>query len=119
ALSGGSDASGGGDEQEDRRLAASLLAWEAERPTKVVVTRGSRGCSFMSGGQLVTVPAPKVPVADTTGAGDAFNAAFAYGLLHGKPLADNCAFAVTAASRAVQVFGAQEGMPRLEDLMRG
>jgi len=114
---GGSAGAGGDEEEEDRRLAASLLAWEAERPAKVIVTRGARGCSFLADGQLVTVPAPTVRVVDTTGAGDAFNAAFAYGLLQGKPLQDNCAFAVSAASLAVQVFGAQDGMPHLEDLM--
>ena len=108
------DARGG--REEDRRLADSLQAWEAARRTKVIVTRGAAGCSFLADGQLATVPAPSVRVVDTTGAGDAFNAAFAYGLLLGKPLRDNCAFAVAAASRAVQVFGAQDGMPRLEDL---
>ncbi len=115
---GAADDAGG---EEDSRLAGSLRAWEAAKGAKgakVVVTRGARGCSFLEDGELVTVPAPKVSIVDTTGAGDAFNAAFAYGLLHGKPLRENCAFAVKAASMAVQVFGAQDGMPHLKDLMR-
>ncbi len=124
SLGAADDADAGADEAEDSRLAASLRAWEAAEGAngtsyaKVIVTRGARGCSFLEDGELVTVPAPKVKVVDTTGAGDAFNAAFAYGLLHGKPLRANCAFAVKAASMAVQVFGAQDGMPHLEDLMR-
>jgi ribokinase len=130
-LSGGSDSGSGSDtaraaagddedtgEEEDSRLAASLRAWETAQGAKVIVTRGARGCSFLEEGKLVTVPAPKVQAVDTTGAGDAFNAAFAYGLLQGKPLLANCTFAVKAASMAVQVFGAQDGMPHLEDLMR-
>jgi len=118
AMLSGMPEGGGAAGEEDRRLAASLQAWEAAHRAKVIVTRGARGCSFLADGQLSTVPAPKVQVVDTTGAGDAFNAAFAYGLLRGKPLQANCAFAVSAASRAVQVFGAQDGMPHLEDLMR-
>lgn len=105
-----------GSEDDDAGLAASLAAWEASRGGKVVVTRGSRGCAYVDGGALAVVPAPKANVVDTTGAGDAFNAAFAYALAAGRPLAACCAFAVRAASRAVETFGAQAGMPRLAEL---
>lgn len=101
---------------DDEALAASIRRWEAKYECRVVVTLGARGCAYVEAGGLVVVPAPKVSVVDTTGAGDAFNAAFAHALALGRPLVDCCSFAVRAASRSVMTFGAQAGMPRLSDL---
>jgi fructokinase len=48
----------------------------------VVVTKGEGGCSLYRGEEdAIDVPAPAVEVADTTGAGDAFVAAFLHRLL--------------------------------------
>ncbi|GGA27343.1 carbohydrate kinase family protein [Neptunicoccus cionae] len=44
-------------------------------PQLVILTKGSEGaCGFLRGGAQVSVPAQKVEVADTVGAGDTFNA---------------------------------------------
>ncbi len=64
------------------------FGWQA-----VCVTRGDQGCSILKGGKFVDVPAPKVEVADTVGAGDAFAAAFLHGLNQGWPPAQIGAFA--------------------------
>jgi fructokinase len=49
----------------------------ARGPDVVVLTRGSEGASAVFGDdQMIDVPAPKVKVADTVGAGDTFNAGF-------------------------------------------
>jgi len=46
---------------------------------KVVLTLGSKGSAYLdSSGNLIKIPAFKVKVADTIGAGDAFNAALLY-----------------------------------------
>jgi sugar/nucleoside kinase (ribokinase family) len=42
----------------------------------VVVKKGAEGATAFNGSQLLTVPAAEVKVVDTTGAGDAFDAAF-------------------------------------------
>jgi ribokinase len=104
--------------QDDAMLLQTIDDWERRYATKVVVTRGDKGCSFVEEGRLVTIPAPRVRVVDTTGAGDAFNAAFAYGLAMRKPLHEIAKFAVIAASLSVQKFGAQSGMPTLEEVMQ-
>ncbi|WP_432515204.1 carbohydrate kinase family protein [Kineococcus sp. SYSU DK001] len=52
--------------------------WQALGPALVVVTRGSRGAVAVSGAGTLHVPAPRVDVVDTVGAGDAFMS----GLLH-------------------------------------
>lgn len=60
-------------------------------------------------------PAP-VEVVDTTGAGDAFTAAFAVALLEERPPLDAVAFAVAAAELSVGVYGAQPSYPSRERL---
>ena len=55
-------------------------------------------------------------VVDTTGAGDTFNGAFAYAITNGEPLQSAVAFASKAATLSVQRFGAQGGMPTLQQM---
>ncbi|WMT39444.1 ribokinase [Paenibacillus sp. D2_2] len=96
---------------------SSLLAeWEQRFDNKVILTRGSRGASYMESGRLRTVPAPKIEVVDTTGAGDCLNAALGYSLASGMPLYEALVFAVKAASISVTRFGAQAGMPTIEQI---
>ncbi|MFC4776720.1 ribokinase [Paenibacillus sp. GCM10023252] len=102
----------------EESLQASMAEWEARHGTKIIITRGEKGCSYLEDGKLITIPAPRVEVVDTTGAGDAFNAALAYGLSQGQPIQDIVRLAVTSASLSVQTFGAQDGMPQLEDVLR-
>ena len=57
----------------------------------MVVTMGDKGAVYArSGGECGTVPAKKVNVIDTTGAGDAFFAGTVIGLTYGKTLAQAC-----------------------------
>ena len=57
----------------------------------MVVTMGGAGDVYASaGGECGFVPAKKVHVIDTTGAGDAFFAGVAIGLTYGKSLPDSC-----------------------------
>lgn len=46
----------------------------------VCVTRGANGCALLLGDEYVTAAAPKITVADTIGAGDAFCAALVHGI---------------------------------------
>jgi sugar/nucleoside kinase (ribokinase family) len=51
----------------------------------VVVTRGSRGVEAFAADERVTVPAPVVPVVDSTAAGDVFAAGLVHALVEGRP----------------------------------
>jgi sugar/nucleoside kinase (ribokinase family) len=51
----------------------------------VVVTRGPRGAEGFSASERVAVPAPVVPVVDSTAAGDVFAAGLVHGLALGRP----------------------------------
>jgi sugar/nucleoside kinase (ribokinase family) len=52
----------------------------------VVIKLGQQGAIAQVNGELVHVPALKVNVLDTTGAGDIFNTGFMYGYLRGETL---------------------------------
>ncbi len=74
-----------------------------------VVTLGSRGAIWARAGDRGAVPAPAVPVVDTTGAGDAFQAALVARLAAdpaGERLHDHLAHACARGSEACTRLGA-------------
>jgi ribokinase len=82
----------------------------------VAVKLGSRGCYLTDGEESHHIEAFKVPVVDTTGAGDAFCAGFLYGLINKKSLYECGRIGNFVASRCIMKMGARAGLPRLEDL---
>ncbi|MGZ8651624.1 MAG: ribokinase [Actinomycetota bacterium] len=81
----------------------------------VVETRGAAGAVIHHpDGVQEHVPAPTVPVVDTTGAGDCFNGVLAAGLARGTELGAAVQDAVLAASLSVGTAGAREGMPDVQ-----
>jgi len=79
-------------------------------PEIVVVTKGEHGCEVFTDQTHFAVPAIKVPVKDSTGAGDTFNATFLACHSKGYPL-ENCAkLATAAAAMQIQHYGAREGI---------
>jgi sulfofructose kinase len=82
----------------------------------VGITRGADGAEFFSRGKLMQVSAFKVPVVDTTGAGDVFHGAFIYGLLQNWNLEDVIRFANAVAAMKCMQFGARRGIPLLSDV---
>ncbi len=77
----------------------------------LVVTRGGRGAYFQHDGQLCRVPAPRLKVLDSIGAGDNFHAAFALGLSRGYDLVRIVKFAVAVASLSCRAHGGRAGVP--------
>lgn len=87
-------------------------------PNQLIVTLGSAGARFYDGEKHVIVEGFKTEVVDTTGAGDTFNGALAYAIVEGFSLEEAVKFGNAAGSLAVEVLGAQGGMPSLEDVER-
>lgn len=86
-------------------------------PEKLLITQGSRGVSTcLKSGEILTVPARPAKVADTTGAGDTLNGAFSVQIAKGASIKDALTFANTAASLSTEKFGAQTGMPTVEEV---
>jgi sulfofructose kinase len=82
----------------------------------VGITRGAGGADFLDRGKLIHSPAFKVPVTDTTGAGDVFHGAFIYGVLQKWNLDDVIRFAHAVAAMKCMQFGARRGIPALSDV---
>ena len=98
--------------------AGELVETLRNYPNKLIVTLGSRGAVFYDGQEIQQIPAYKVTPVDTTGAGDTFNGALAVALSNGLSLAEGIQFSNLASSLAVQVSGAQAGIPSLA-MMKG
>ncbi len=86
-------------------------------PEKLIITQGSRGVSAcLKSGEVISVPARPAKVADTTGAGDTLNGAFAVRRAAGDDLESALLYANTAASLSTEKFGAQTRMPTAEEV---
>jgi ribokinase len=82
----------------------------------VVITLGSQGAVLATaaetvGARVIYQSAPKVPVVDTTAAGDCFVGALTVALTEGQTPEDALRFAVYASALKVTKFGAQSGLP--------
>lgn len=84
----------------------------------VVVKMGKEGALIRSGKMLHKVPAFKVNVVDTTGAGDAFNAGFILGLLKDQPLDVAGLIANATAALKITKAGARQGLPTLSQVKK-
>jgi ribokinase len=82
----------------------------------LAVKLGNRGCYVTDRRESHLVKPFKVKVVDTTGAGDAFNAGFIYGLLSSKNIKEAGKIGNFVASRSITAMGARAGLPTLDDL---
>jgi ribokinase len=105
--------SAGADSTSPSVTARSLLA---QGPPGILLKMGSRGAYLATGGIGEQLNALSVKAVDTTAAGDAFNGAFAVGLMLGKTALESARFAVAAATLSVTRAGAQPSMPVLEEV---
>ncbi|HUJ31665.1 MAG TPA: carbohydrate kinase family protein [Candidatus Acidoferrum sp.] len=76
-------------------------------PAVVAITEGPEGCLIANRKERVHVPAFKVHVVDTTGAGDAFMGGLSYGLLQGWDLERVGTFANACAALCCTKVGAR------------
>ncbi len=82
----------------------------------VVVTLGDAGCVAIDQGQWITQTAFKVKVVDTTAAGDTFCGALVAALYQDLTMPDALRRAAAAAALACTHLGAQNSIPRYDDV---
>jgi sugar/nucleoside kinase (ribokinase family) len=88
----------------------------------VCTTMGERGALAWDGSRFWYAAAYRVPVLDTTGAGDLFHAGFAFGLLHNWEIQRILEFGCAAAGLNCAAHGARGGigtLPAIERLRSG
>ncbi len=105
---------------EDAGLAAEIL--RSRGAATVIVTLGDKGSLVLDRkGQYTFVPAYRVEVVDTTGAGDSYNGAFAVAIAEGRDVVAAASFASAAAAISVTRIGTAPAMPfrsEIEELVR-
>jgi ribokinase len=95
------------------RAARSLLT---QGPKAVVLTLGARGALLVNEELAEFIPAHRVDVVDTTGAGDAFCGALAAALARQQDLTDAVRFANAAGALATTRLGAEPSMPKASEV---
>ena len=85
----------------------NLINFKKEIPSNLLVTLGENGAVLVEDENILYFDAPKVNVVDTTGAGDAFIGAFAFGLSSSESLGKSIELAVEKASLSVTKKGTQ------------
>jgi sugar/nucleoside kinase (ribokinase family) len=94
-------------------LALAIAAARAAGAAGVAVTRGADGCSLEWGDGIFHIPAIEVPVIDTTGCGDAFDAGFITALLTGCDYEQAGWLAVACGSLVATGLGSDAGLTSL------
>jgi ribokinase len=88
-------------------------------PANVIIKMGGRGAFVASAdGLRRRVPSFKVPVVDSTAAGDAFNGGLAVALMRGVSLIEAVRFATAVGAVSVTRAGAQPAMPTAREVNR-
>jgi sugar/nucleoside kinase (ribokinase family) len=83
----------------------------------VVITIGEKGLLYKENGQLKHLPAFKVKALDTTGAGDIFHGAFAYGISENMPFLDILKMSSMASAISVETLGGNSSIPSRENVL--
>jgi len=105
----------------DRNLESALRRIQRRFGCRLAAaTLGEDGVLAWDGRHMLHRPAYRVPVVDSTGAGDIFHAGFIYGLLQDWPLERQLDFSCAAAAVNCMFSGARGGIrptQAIEDLM--
>ncbi len=96
---------------------ALVRAVEEALGSRLLITLGARGALYRSAhDEAIVVAPPQVDAVDTTGAGDAFVGAFAFGLAMGFDELTAVRLGCACAAASVTRPGTQKSFPRLADL---
>ena len=97
------------------QVRAALDVLEQCGPEIIVIKMGSKGCLIVQGDEEISIPAFNLEAVDSTGAGDAFDAGFLYGLKNGLSLREIGRFANAVGGLATRSLGAQSALPTVEE----
>lgn len=92
--------------------------WHSDRQV-VVVTGGADGCWFRAqetGAEVIHAPTFPVKAVDSTGCGDAFHGAYAFGISKGLPIHERIRLASAVAALKATRPGGQAGLPHWDEV---
>jgi len=82
----------------------------------IALKLGEDGCALYHSAGMEKIPGWRVKVVDTTGSGDSFNAALAYGYLEGWPMGEAARLANAVGAVKATKMGAGRGVPTREEI---
>jgi ribokinase len=86
-------------------------------PQIVVQTEGDLGSYTSTDGESFHTPAFRIPVVDTTGAGDVYHGAYLFGLLQGWDVHRTAVFATAVAAIKCIRLGGRLGIPNYSEVI--
>jgi ribokinase len=93
--------------------ADALRRLRALGPPRVATTFGPAGCLALDDDEMIHVPAFAVAVRDTTGAGDAFHAGYAFGIASGHGFRASLRLGAAVAALKCRGWGGRSTLPDL------
>lgn len=100
-----------------KKTEQSIRALEAFKPAICAVTSGADGVYWSKDGVHARQRSFKVPVIDTTGAGDVFHGAFVAALAKGMNAAECMRFAAATAALKCTALGGRTGIPSYKQVV--
>lgn len=109
-------------EQELRAISGEAsfekaIAAQKARVETLVVKRGGQGAIALQGEERIERPADRIDVADTTGAGDTFDAGFLSGWLRGMPVEQCLRLGIICGGMTATQIGGFNGQPTWEQAL--
>ncbi len=101
---------------EEASINASVERLRSITKAIIVVKLGEKGALVYHNDKFINVDAIEVSPVDTTGAGDAFNAAFIYCYMNGFTLEKALLFANAVGALTVKKFGAGTNLPNIMEI---
>lgn len=98
------------------KSAAAAVPFWRRRARNAVIKLGPRGCRWISAGRDLRSPPVRVRAVETTGAGDAFNAGFIFGLLRNLGPAAILRAANFVGAMSTRAAGGIAALPRRREL---
>ena len=83
----------------------------------IIITLEEKGCVYDEGGMIKVMPSIKVHALDSTGAGDIFHGAFAYGIANNFNLEKTLKYANLAGAISVTRVGGRYSIPSLDEMV--
>ncbi len=102
---------------EPNQLIPNIIKLREMVQGQLIVTHGHEGAFYPLKQTLYQVAAPRVPVVDTTGAGDNFHGAFALAIARGFDTHEAVKFSVAVASLSCREIGGRTAVPEWQEAL--